>query len=212
MPCLSVFRGPSGLGPARWSPPQHPRAPSPFSRSVNSPGAQHWGLGVPYILHRPSDSTPFKSLTLSSPPASRQPLPPADTCGGRPGTPLPPPHPETAVHVCPRGPRTRLREGTHREAIPAAEQKQGLPPEPSSEAQGLLFNSISSFHKLLLTETHDKKGIKREKSWWRNAFSFWLNLLLSILSEPDSTRGTCGRTRSSKLVPRDRQALYYSSY
>lgn len=139
MPCLSVFRGPSGHGPARWSPPQHPRTPSPFSRSVNSPGALHWGLGVPYILHRPLDSTPFKSLTSSSPPASRQPLPPADTCGGRPGTPLPPPQAETAVHVCPGGPRTRLREGTHREAIHAAEQKQGLPPEPSSEARGLLF-------------------------------------------------------------------------
>ena len=87
MPCLSVFRGPSGHGPARWSPPQHPRTPSPFSHSVNSPRALHWGLGVPYILHRPLDSTAFKSLTSSSPPASRQPLPPADTCGGRPGTP-----------------------------------------------------------------------------------------------------------------------------
>lgn len=89
------LQGPLGSRPGRWSPPQHPDclcfqhpcAPGPFNRSVKSPGAPHWGLGVPDILHRPSDSTPFKSLTLRPPPASRQPLPPADTCGGRPGTP-----------------------------------------------------------------------------------------------------------------------------
>lgn len=70
-----------------------------------------------------------------------------------------------------RPPITKLSEGTHLEAIHTAEQKRV--PATSGLLPGLIaacYDFISSFRKLLLTEKHYKKRIKREKSWWRDAF------------------------------------------
>lgn len=42
-------------------------------------------------------------------------------------------------------------------------KKQGLRPSPLLRLRASCSNSISSFHKLLLTEAHDKKELKERK-------------------------------------------------
>lgn len=98
-------------------------------------------------------------------------------------------------------------------------KSQGCHFEPPSWVQCFVFQlyfifsyfSSYCFFKLLLTEKQYKKGIEREKSWCRNAFSFfWFKPFVINSLEADSTRGTCGRTHSSKLVPRDTWAIIHS--
>lgn len=72
--------------------------------------------------------------------------------------------------VLAQGLGTTLSEDIHGGAIKLQNKSQGCHFGPPSEACCFLLCFISSFHKLLLTEKHYKKGIKREKSWWRNAF------------------------------------------
>ena len=114
-----------------------PPAPSVTVSIAPGPCTGAWGSPISCTglwTQLPSNRSLRVRLLLPASPCLQQ----TPVEGGQ-APPLPLPHPETVVHVCPGGPRTRLREGTHREAIHAAEQKQGLRPEPSSEAQGLLF-------------------------------------------------------------------------
>lgn len=148
MPCLSVFRDPSGHGPVRWSPPQHPDClcsqhpcvPGPFNRSVNSPGALYWGLRGP--LH-PAQAFGLKCLQITHF-ESNSCFPPAPASSRHLWRQArqPPCHRPTqrlwymsALQA--RAPGS-VRGPTAKPFMPR-NKKRGLLPEPSSEAQGLLF-------------------------------------------------------------------------
>lgn len=96
MPGLLVFRGASGHNPGRVALSTAPslsllsapclHLPSALGVSPYSVlGILPWVLWLPYTLHRPLDSSLFKSPTLHGPhvvfPARARPG--ADTCGGR---------------------------------------------------------------------------------------------------------------------------------
>lgn len=172
---------PQGTAQAGWPPPQHPHrlcfqhpfSPCPFGPRV--------GL-LPQVLWVPCPALAFglnslqTTCFLPGPTAWRQ--TPVEG-GGALSVRL-----SWLFAVCPQGPGfTAPGEGTHLGAIHAAEQKPELPLQASF--RGSAPPALTVFHlfvKLLLTEKHRKKRIKREKSWRRNVFfSPGLNLLLSTL-------------------------------
>lgn len=167
MPCLLVLRGASGHIPGRvapsLSPPSAPPGFAALGTALGPLGSLHpalaFGLNSLQITHFECATCFLRGPCLMQTPAQRGNAPPTPKCVWCLSAQMP---------VLPRSVRGPTAKPFTQPNKSGSRHSGPLPGLAAS-----CSNFISSFHKLLLTEKHYKKGIKREKSWWRNAFLFW---------------------------------------